>query len=380
MDRVVPAEYSDEADVYELCSQQFSLERDRFARLWEWMYLWNPAYRSGDPVGWKAERSGRLISYLGAIPSWLCVGKEVVRAYLSTNYASREGEGIVGLKLARAFLETKGAIVMNGSANVASTSIFGRLGCRVVPGVAATRYLFPLSTHPLKVILVRKLNNPRLGSLGRRRLRVAKAMARLAGPIAGPLLSTAFGINQWRLKAVALHRKFSYEPLDQPGPELSQIWELSRAMFPVSVRRDPAYIRWRFFEYPFPNLRVYMVSGCDGRQVAYFVLQRMTAYPALRLLDLGYDPAKRDALSAAILFTLCEVTAQGSKLFVAWGHCATIDRELARWVLLRQRLAVSPYMFRNNSNADAGLLSNPSKWWWSACESDISYDWSGGCQ
>ena len=371
----MPANYEDKSRIFELCRHRLLLDRDRFGKIWEWMFLQNPAYRKGDPVGWKVERSGQLISFIGMIPSRICVGGKVTKAYFSTSYASQEGKGIAGLRVARKFLESEGALVFNGSTGAVSAPIFKRYNCDFIPGVTPSQFFFPFSVDPLKKTLRNKIDTLPSQSLSCSMLKALNYFLGFTDPIAKVILSSLFLVNTTGLKMAKLRRKYSYEKICYPKEELSVIGNLCCNNSTICVKRDHDYIKWRFFEYPISNIQVFILFKKSSCPVAYFVLQKMTTPSAIRLLDLAYDPREPEALKAAILFVCSEIRAQRPPIFLTWGHCSIINRELSYCVLFKHKLPVPPYMFRNNDGLNQELLLDSRKWWWNPCEGDLSYDW-----
>ena len=374
-EQCMPARYEDKSRIFELCRHRFLLDRDRFEKIWEWMFLQNPAYHKGDPVGWKVERSGELISFIGMIPSRICVEGKVTKAYFSTSYASQEGEGIAGLKVVRKFLESEGALVFNGSAGAVSAPIFKRYNCDFIPGVTPNQFFFPFSVDPLRKNIRKKIDSLPSQALSCYMLKAVNYFLGFTAPISKVILLLLFLINTKGLKIAKLRRKYSYERICYPKEELSVIGNLCGKTSLIFVKRDHDYIKWRFFDYPISNIRVFLLFNNSSCPVDYFVLQKMTMSSTIRLLDLAYDPSEPEALKAAILFACSETRAQGTPFLLTLGHCSIVNRELSRCVLFKHKLPVSPYMFRNNDGLNQELLLDSKKWWWNPCEGDLSYDW-----
>lgn len=371
---LVPAEYGDAASVYEIAGVRLPVDRARFFRLWEWMFRENPASRAHEPVGWKAQRDGRILAFLGLVPTWVRADGVDVRAHVATTFVARQGEGIVGLRVAKAALDSSGEFIMNGSANSTTSAIFERFGCRAVPGVPSRRYVYPLSVRAIRRILERRLRRDRLHPARRVGLRAARTAAAVAGPVGSALLAAVFGINRVRLRLRGLRRRFACEPLSCSTTDITRIWERSSQRYRISVRRDPEYVQWRFSDFPLPGLRGRLVCEHNGRPVAYFILWHMQTLPGVLLLDLGHDPANPDSLRAAVGFALAEAADERADMFLAAAQCAAIDRELARWTLLAQQLEGPLWLYRNNTGVvREEALADPNAWWLTPSDGDMAY-------
>ena len=83
--------------------------REELKRLWVWKFDSNPYYSSRVPHGFVLEHEGRIVGYLGQLPTPMKAGEAVTVAYAGHDYCVDKKYRGHGLKLTRAFAGNAGA-------------------------------------------------------------------------------------------------------------------------------------------------------------------------------------------------------------------------------------------------------------------------------
>jgi hypothetical protein len=246
---------------------------------WVWQYEQNPQSPQG-PVIWVARRDSLPLGQMGTMPVSLWWGGREVRAAWGIDYfVAPEAEGMgSGVALARAWMESVDVALAVGLAP-ASYLICKRLGFRDLGEVP----FFQAVLDP--------------GAIVRRR------WGRLAGAVAAPLVTPV-----WRLLRRRGARRFGgvqVQPAGEIGAEYDALWDRARAGFAACVRRDAAYVQWKYRRAP--HVRHDILEARRGGNLTGFVVSRCLDYRGLRIgwiVDLfaeSADQATRNALLAAVM-------------------------------------------------------------------------------
>jgi hypothetical protein len=95
--------------------------------------------------------------------------------------------------------------------------------------------------------------------------------------------------------------------VDRFGPDVDELWERTRADYPVIFPRDAQFLNWRFVDCPEPSYRRF-VAERDGRTVGYVVLRRAepVELPHGILVDLyagrGDEQTVKDLVRHSLVF------------------------------------------------------------------------------
>jgi GNAT superfamily N-acetyltransferase len=248
-------------------------------RRWDWQYRENP-HAEGDPEIWVAREDGRILGQYASMPVRLWWGGKEVRASWGMDVFLREearGRG-VGAQLFDTW---------SGNVDVA-------LGL----GLTTSSYgLFQkLHYHDVgPVPFYRKILDP-FAVLARR---IGRAAARLGAPVLGAA---------WR----SLHPEtpvsapgVEVRPATGFGPDYDRLWERARDSYAMCVRRDAAYLEWKYLRCPHRGYSRW--EARRGEELVGFAVSRHEDYRGLRLgwiVDVfteTSDGAARQALLETIL-------------------------------------------------------------------------------
>jgi hypothetical protein len=253
------------------------------AATWPWQYERNPQAPTG-PVVYVARDEERVLGQMGTMPVSLWWGDREVRASFGIDYfvdPGAEGQGH-SIALARAWMQ---------GVDVA-----------LALGLAPTSYL-----------ITRRLGFRDLGLVPfyQAILDPAAVAARRYGRVAGLLGRPATAVVRWRTRRRRpLASDVGVTEAGAIGADYDALWARARSGFDACVRRDAAYVRWRYREAPHKPYAI-LEARRDGTLTG-FAVTRHEDYHGLRLgwiVDLfaaADDRATRDALLAALMGRLAE--------------------------------------------------------------------------
>ena len=245
----------------------------------EWQYRDNPS-ASGEPAIWVARDGGQVLGQYASMPVRLSWGGREVRSSWGMDVflkPAARGRGI-GAQLFDTW---------SGSVDVA-------LGLGLTPssyGLFKKMRYHDVGPVPffLKVMDARAVARRRLG--------------RMAGLLAAPLLAAA-----WRLRHRERPRRdetIAVSPATRFTVEYDALWERIGPPWTMSVRRDRAYLEWKYNRCP---TRQYAIDEARrARGLAGFAVSRIENYKGVRIgwivdcFAARDDDAARDALLGAIL-------------------------------------------------------------------------------
>jgi hypothetical protein len=245
---------------------------------WSWQYERNPHSPDG-PVVYVACGDAQPLGQIGTMPVVLWWGGREVHASWGIDYfvdPQAEGQGH-SIALAKAWMQNVDVALALGLAQT-SYLICRRLGFRDLGYVP----FFQAVLDPAAV--------------ARRRY------GRLAGALAAPVSGV---FRRRRLRRTPLDPTIEVREASSIGNDYDDLWARARAGYDACVRRDAAYVRWRYRDVPHKRY-VIREARRDGTLTG-FAVSRDEDYRGLRLgwiVDLftaADDRGSRDALLTAVM-------------------------------------------------------------------------------
>jgi hypothetical protein len=250
---------------------------------WAWQYERNPQ-AAGGPVVYVAREGTHPLGQMGTMPVSLWWGGREVRAAWGIDYfvsPGAEGQGH-SIALAKAWMQNVDVALALGLART-SYLICRRLGFRDLGYVP----FFQAILDP--------------AAIARRRY------GRLAGRLAAPL-TAAVTRRAGRRRPLAPDVVVS--EASSIGADYDALWERARGTFDACVRRDAAYVRWRYRETP--HKRYDIREARRHGALTGFAVSRHEDCGGVRLgwiVDLfaaSDDRATRDALLTVVMRAFSE--------------------------------------------------------------------------
>ena len=277
---ITPRSAADDDELFRLYRTVFSealAESSR--RRWRWQYLDNPATAPAGPEIWVARDEGALLGQYASMPVQLRWGDREVRSSWGMDVflsPSARGRG-VGARLFTAWSDHV-EVALGLGLTASSYGLFRKL-----------RYtdVGPVSFY-YRILDARAVAGRRLGPKWAR--------------VAGRLLD--FG---WRLRHPEHAREADVvlAPVARFDARYDALWGRAGASYAMCVRRDAAYLNWKYVECP--HRRYDIVEAARGGTLAGFAVSRHEEQRGLRLgwiVDLfahADDHAVRDALIGHLL-------------------------------------------------------------------------------
>ena len=234
----------------------FGVEKAAARRVsWKWQYEEIPRPMQS-PAIWVARRDGHVVGQIGAMPVSLWWGTRELRASWGIDYfVAPEAEGLGdSIALLKAWMTSVDVALAFGLAP-ASYLICKRFGFHDLGHVP----LFQAVLDP--------------GAIVQRR------WGHLARTLAAPVLAPARRVIRRRYtRGVA---DVEVNPASNIGEEYDALWERARGGFAMCVRRDAAYVRWRYQAAPHKRYAI-LEARRDG-VLTGFLVSRHEDYRGLRL-------------------------------------------------------------------------------------------------
>ncbi|HEV7502304.1 MAG TPA: GNAT family N-acetyltransferase, partial [Vicinamibacteria bacterium] len=207
----------------------FGLYRDVFGaalteasrRRWEWQYLQNPALPDGRPEIWVARDEGRLLGQYASMPVRLWWGSREVRSSWGMDvFVSSEARGRgLGAKLFTAWSDHV-EVALGLGLTASSYGLFKKLRYDDVGPVPFFQ----------KVLDARAIARRRLGPV--------------LGGLAAPALRAALALTHRERTRPA--DDVTVAPSAGFTEEHDALWERARGSYAMCVRRDRAYLEWKY--------------------------------------------------------------------------------------------------------------------------------------
>ena len=272
---------------------------------WAWQYEENPQSPQ-QPVVWVARRNGRAVGQVGSIPVSMWWGDREIRASWGIDYfVAPEAEGLGdSIGLMKAWMQSVDLALVLGLAPT-SYLICKRLGFRDLGYVP----LFQAVLDPAAIVRHR--------------------WGKVAGAVAAPFSSA----SKW----VVGHRRgrVPREPVVTPaveiGDEYDAFWQRARAGFAMCVRRDAAYVRWRYRRAPGKQYDI--LEARRSGELVGFVVCRHEEYRDIRLgwvVDLFAARSDRVTRDALIANAMSALSRAGVARAQAFCRCQELAADLRR--------------------------------------------------
>ncbi len=298
----------------------FSLYREVFGedltessrRRWRWQYLDNPHTAPDGPEIWVARDGSALLGQYASMPVRLWwAGREWRSSWGMDVFVRSEARGRgVGQILFTAWSDHV-EVALGLGLTPSSYGLFKKLRYADVGPV-------PFFQKVLDA-----------GAVARRRL------GPLAGTLAGPLLALGLAVRHPE-RALPGRLDVQVAPIHEFGPEYDRLWERARGSFAMCVRRDAAYLNWKYVRVP--NRRYALAEARRGGELVGYVVSRVAEHEGLRLgwlLDLFADAGDHPAKDALLGHVLDGFRQQGVARAQAFSLNAALAGDLRRRGFMR---------------------------------------------
>jgi GNAT superfamily N-acetyltransferase len=302
---------------------------------WRWQYLENP-HAQGAPEIWVARDQGAILGQYASMPVRLWWGGREVRSSWGMDVFLRpeaRGRGI-GERLFTAWSDHV-EVALGLGLTRSSYGLFKKLRYADVGPVPF--YWKILDTT----------------AVARRRL--GPTFGRLAGPV------LALGLRLLAPRRGRPDPAIEVRPITSFTPDYDRLWERSRGSYAMCVRRDAAYLEWKYVRCPHRNYE--LREARRGGELTGFAVSRHEDYRGLRLgwiVDVFADAADYATRDALIGDVLAGFRAAGVARVQAFSMNGGLGEDLKRRGF---RTGRSPMQFCVRARMDsAGVFERPGSW------------------
>jgi hypothetical protein len=255
---------------------------DAFVARWEWLYGRNPNLPKGTPLIWLARDGETIIGQYATMPVRLSVnGAEIDAAWgMDVMIAPERQRFGLGRTLFDTWDRNVGA-ALGLSLTDGSHSLFEKMKWPYIGRVPR---------------LAKALTRAVLENWGGPRQRVEIALL--------PLRRIVARVPRPGVKAL---------PIDRFDESFTRLWDRVASKFALVVRRDAAYLNWKFLQAPHLKYSVAAVTR-DGEAAGYVVIRHVhePRWKVTLIVDFLADPADPRVLRALLRWVDAEAIKAGS--------------------------------------------------------------------
>ncbi len=346
----------------EFNASRFS-DREKIFNLWRWKYDNNPASRGLKNFGYLADYKNTLIGQFHVIPADVKIGDKYYRLAWGSDLAVLKRYRNVGVSAfliqhAREIVRRDFAFFLLGGMNENSYGVFkksGFINIGAIPRyVKITDFEAFLNAYEL----------PRF-------------LASAAGKIvyfAGKSLSFRSGKHD---EAIALQVVHDF------GDDFKNFWNSISAYYPCIVKRDPAFLKWRYVGQPLWVYTALTVKKHGSMKGFAIVREGEVKRGKLKgrkigiISDILIDP-REAACSRKLLGGVTEFFKERGALFI---KCDILNRHVSRslvgggFVRIKSQNSFMLNIYKENvSESCLGLASLRRNWFVSSGDSDLDFD------
>ncbi len=346
---------ADDDELFALYREVFGADlTESSRRRWRWQYLDNPQTGPDGPQIWVAKDGGQPLGQYASMPVALWWGGREVRSSWGMDVFLRpeaRGRGLGALLFTTWSDHVEVALGLGLTPS--SYGLFKKLRYDDVGPVP-----FLQKVLDARAVTRRRLQARLPGVL-------ATAAATLAAPLAGAVLRLRHPERRRPAGAgLELRRVTRF------GAEYDELWERARGSYVMCVRRDAAYLNWKYVDCPQRSYALREVRR--GEQLLGYAVSRHVEHEGLRLgwlLDVfaqADDHAAKDALIGDVL---ADFRQAGVARAQAFSLNAALRDDLARHGFFA---GASPMQFCVRSRVDdGGALRDLGRWHVTFGDSDM---------
>jgi hypothetical protein len=290
---------ADADELFHIYTRIFGEEKTAARRAsWAWQYERNPQ-SPGGPHLYVARRDEHPVGQMGTMPVSLWWGDREVRASWGIDYfVSPDAEG-------------------QGDSIALMKTWMNDVDVALALGLAKTTYL-----------ICKRLGFRDLGFVPfyQAVLDPAAIVRRRYGKVAGAAAAPITAAMKLARRPRAVSRDIVVTPATEIGTDYDRLWEGARETFAACVRRDAAYVRWRYGEAPHKAYRI--IEARRGDTLTGFAVSRHEDYRGMRLgwiVDLfaaSNEKATRDALIAQVMREFADANVARAQMLCTFAPLA----------------------------------------------------------
>jgi len=350
----------DETSVIELWVRN-GLTPNPSANDWNWLWLENPAYQQGWPLGWVLEKDGKILGYLGNVPLRYFIKGKSITVACARGYAADPEARSHSLKLASSFFSQKQAdLLIMTTTNEASAVVYKM--CRAVP--------LPINSYNNSLTWVIK-GRDATRSLFLKYLALPRSLATGLAMIIAPALSVWLHIRMHGSKRVP--KRWGGQVVSIPASEIDcrfdQLWERRKMELPNTLLGDRSAetLRWHYGHTAVAYKKTNFLTAIQHGQLrGYLILTRddspEIALKRYRISDLFVSMDDEDVIDALLKKAFHIAKEEKVHLIDTVGFPDSVRGRLLATRPLRRVTPVSRFWYYTKDTNLGTHLARPDAW------------------
>lgn len=334
-------------------------DREKVLARWRWINRENPNVGELGFPGWfcKDRSTGELAGHLAYTPLMASVGGTSCLAVWARDLIVLKKwrkSGVFAL-LFHVFMESvrkRAAFTMLGGAPDHVVARYKKLG------FVHLGYL-PLYVYPLSCSRILQ------------RYRTPKILAHISGPILQGLLKGKQYLGN--MGSPSVPRDVAITRIHECDASFDVFWEKVAGAFPVIIKRDSVYLKWRFLNNPFWHYEIFKAER-KGELLGYIVLREGLSkqFPSGVISDILAHPDDQDTIRALIRFAQ---TYFSRKKHLELVRCdilhSRFERQLRKQAFMPVHSTASLLVGNTMDGTDRGGIFERDNWFMDYSDSDF---------
>lgn len=365
--KIREAQFSDYQAITDL-KQRFGLVPDS---LENWKHLWqyNPALKplqTKRPIGWVVEAEGKIVGYLGSIPSLYRFGEKTLTAVIGSGFVAEPAYRAHTVRLMGAFYAQKPVdLYISTTAVEATGKIACAFGCEPMPqGDYETVMFWVLRPYPFIQTVMKKLQ-------------IKPALSKVLGCCG----SVALGMEKlfrgrWP-RSSRTNLSVTEIGANEIGEDFEALWvEKLGEGTRLLADRSLEFLHWH---YSLPGDQAKTGVLCarkEGRFVGYLVIRdegrNADGLRRSLIVDMIVKQDDQDTVSTLIAAAYKHAQAAGSDVLEVQGFPANLRRICAKWNPYTRRFPATPFYYKGATPALHKTLADSAPWYGTPFDGDTT--------
>jgi len=341
------------------------------AEPWAWLWQENlarAAFPADFPLGWVLDCAGQVAGYLGNVPLQYYRGGNKLLAAVARGFVVDPAQRSHSIRLAAAFLTQKNVhLLLNTSANVPTSSIFGALKAFKIPQDDYDQALFWV-VRPAGFLasVFHRMGGPRVA-------------ARIAGWAAVPALYAEMKLR--RRHPVAISGAIEVERVNPQdvGQDFDEFWQRTLRDRPqcLLADRSAAVLRWRYGHPAAAMRRPAILRARRGGHIAGYTVITREDSPDIglnrsRIIDLIAENDDAGVIDGLLREAHDLAYADGSHILELVGFPTNVRQRFIAGNPYVRQLPSWEFWYKAVDPALVQPLSAPASWYGSSYDGDRS--------
>jgi hypothetical protein len=365
--KIREAQFSDYQAITDL-KQRWGLIPDS---LDNWKHLWqfNPALKplqTKRAIGWVVEAEGKIVGYLGSIPSLYRFDGKILTAVIGSGFVAEPAYRAHTVRLMGAFYAQKPVdLYISTTAVEATGKIACAFGCEPMPQADYETVMFwVLRPYPFTQTVMKKLQ-------------IKPSLSKAVGAFASVALRMEKLLRRRWPRSLAKNLVVSEIKATEIGEEFETLWsEKLDEGTRLLADRSPEFLRWH---YGLPGDQAQTRVLCCRKQeqlMGYLVIRdEAGSASGLRrslIVDMIVKQDDPEIVSALMVAAYKHAKRAGSDVIEVQGFPAGIRSQCARWNPFSRKFPATPFFYKGATPALHKMLADSALWYGTPFDGDTT--------